>query len=171
VAGSSTVTFGFRRRWRRPSSARQRTEHEVSSRRSRGTRRSRRRAGRGGRCRPTASPSNLAPARFHGLCCPGKATASSAELREEREWGEGANGQQRKALERVRGSIWPAWSRCRVHLEGDDWEMQAVLLMRRCELVPVLGLARAAVHCLRLDTVGFRSWASETARGAACQVS
>jgi hypothetical protein len=52
-----------------------------------------------------ASPSTLTPVRFLGLCYLGKATASSAELREEREWGEGANGQQRKALERVRGFI------------------------------------------------------------------
>jgi hypothetical protein len=71
----------------------------------------------------------------------------------------------------VRGFIGPAWSRCRVHLEGEDWAMQAVLLMRRCELVPVLGVARAGVRGFGHDTVGFRAGTSETACGAMCQAS
>jgi hypothetical protein len=41
--------------------------------------------------------------RFLGLCCPGKVTASSAELIEEREWGERANEQQERAPEGVSG--------------------------------------------------------------------
>jgi hypothetical protein len=97
--------------------------------------------------------------------------ASSPELRKEREWGEGANGQQGKAPEWVWSFIGPAWSRCRVHLEGEDWAMQVVLLMRRCELVPVLGVARAGVCGFGHGTVGFRVGTSETARGAVCQAS
>jgi hypothetical protein len=59
--------------------------------------------------------------------------ASSAKLREEREWSEGANGQQGPAPEGVRGFIERAWSRCRLHLDGVDWARVAVFLVRRCE--------------------------------------
>jgi hypothetical protein len=52
---------------------------------------------------PRLLPSTLAPARILGLCCPRTAMASSAKLREEREWGEGANGQQGMAPERGAG--------------------------------------------------------------------
>jgi hypothetical protein len=52
---------------------------------------------------PRLLPSTLAPARILGLCCPGKAMASLAGLREEREWSEGANGQQGMAPEGARG--------------------------------------------------------------------
>jgi hypothetical protein len=69
----------------------------------------------------------------------------------------------------VRGFIELAWSWCRVHLEGEDWAMQAVLLVRRRELCPVLGSARAGVQCLLCGTVGFRSGANETVCGAAWQ--
>jgi hypothetical protein len=45
----------------------------------------------------------------------------------------------------MRGFIKMAWSWCRVHLEGEDWAMQAVLLVRRRELCLGLGSARAGV--------------------------
>jgi hypothetical protein len=45
---------------------------------------------------PRLLPSTLAPARILGLCCPGKAMASSAELRERREWSVGENGSKRR---------------------------------------------------------------------------
>jgi hypothetical protein len=59
-----------------------------------------------------------------------------------------------------------AWSWCRVHYEGDDWAMQAVLLVRCCELCPVLGSARVVVHFLLRGTIRFRSCANGTVRGA-----
>jgi hypothetical protein len=46
--------------------------------------------------------------------------ASLVELREVREWSEGANGQQGKAPEGARGFNRLAWSWCRVHFEGED---------------------------------------------------
>jgi hypothetical protein len=58
-----------------------------------------------------------------------------------------------------------------VHLDGNDWAMEAVLLMRRCELSPVLGVARAGMRGFGHDTVGFRACTSKTARGAACPIS
>jgi hypothetical protein len=62
-----------------------------------------------------------------------------------------------------------AWSWCRVHFEGDDWAMQAVLLVRRRELCPGLGLARAGVQCFLHGTIGFRSGANGTVSGATWQ--
>jgi hypothetical protein len=59
-----------------------------------------------------------------------------------------------------------AWSWCRVHFEGDDWAMQAVLLVRRRELCPGLGSARASMHYLLCGTVGFRSCVNGTVHGA-----
>jgi hypothetical protein len=58
-----------------------------------------------------------------------------------------------------------------VHLDGNDWAMEAVLLMRRRELSPVLGVARAGVHRFGRGTVGFSSCMSETMRGVVCPVS
>jgi hypothetical protein len=69
----------------------------------------------------------------------------------------------------VRGFIELAWSLCRVRLEGEDWVMQAVLLVRRRELCPGLGSARAGVQCLLCGTVGFISGANGTVRGATWQ--
>jgi hypothetical protein len=97
---------------------------------------------------PRLLPSTLAPARFLGLCCPGKAMVSSVEIREEREWSEGANGQQGMAPEGARGFNRLAWSWCRVHLDGGDWARVAVFLVWHCEPSLALGLARSGVQCL-----------------------
>jgi hypothetical protein len=93
--------------------------------------------------------------------------ASSVEFREEREWSEGANGQQGTVPERVRGFNGLAWSRCSVHLEGEDWGMQAVLLVRHRELGPGRGSAKIGVQCLLRGSVSFRSGASVTVHGTA----
>jgi hypothetical protein len=93
--------------------------------------------------------------------------ASSVELREVREWSEGANGQQGKAPEGARGFNGLAWSRCRVHLEGEDWAMQAVLLVRRRELGLGLGSAKTGEQCLLRGSVGFRSGVSVSVLGTA----
>jgi hypothetical protein len=69
----------------------------------------------------------------------------------------------------VRGFIELVWSWCRVHLKGEDWAMQVVLLVRRRELCPGLGSARAGMQCLLRGTVGFRSGANGTVRGSTCQ--
>jgi hypothetical protein len=53
--------------------------------------------------------------------------ALSAELREEREWGEGANGQQGKAPERVRGFICRGELGLQCSRHGNDWAPWAVL--------------------------------------------
>jgi hypothetical protein len=63
--------------------------------------------------------------------------ASSVKLREDREWSEGANGQQGSAQGVCGGFIERAWSRCRVHLDGGDLARVAVFLVRRCELSAV----------------------------------
>jgi hypothetical protein len=54
--------------------------------------------------------------------------ASSAKLREEREWSEGANEQQGSAPEGVRGFIERAWSRCAVVSTITDWAMVRCVL-------------------------------------------
>jgi hypothetical protein len=117
---------------------------------------------------PRLLPSTLAPARILGLCCSGKTMVSSVELREEREWGEGANGQQGMAPKGARGFNGLAWSRCRVHLDGGDWARVAVSLVRHREPSLALGLARSGVQCLLRGSVGFSSGASVSVRGMAC---
>jgi hypothetical protein len=67
----------------------------------------------------------------------------------------------------VQGFIGQAWSWCRVHLEGEDWAMQAVLLVRHRELGPGLGSAKTGVQCLLRGNVGFRSGASVSVHGTA----
>jgi hypothetical protein len=94
--------------------------------------------------------------------------ASSATLREEREWSEGANGQQGPAPEGVRGFNGLAWSRCRVHLDGDDWVRVAVYLVRRCEPSLALGSARSGVRCVLRGSAGFRLGACVLVCGTAC---
>jgi hypothetical protein len=96
--------------------------------------------------------------------------ASSAELRGEWRWSEGANEQQWRIPEGSRGLIQSGWSRCRVHFNGDDSAREAVLLERRCELSAALGLARLGAHCCGRGTVGFSSCARETVCGAASRV-
>jgi hypothetical protein len=92
------VLLGSRRRRRRPRAAREETNGKVRSRSGRGREACRERVERErlgfGRNLLRLPP---APARFLGLCCPGMAMASSAKLREERKWSEGANGQQGSA--------------------------------------------------------------------------
>jgi hypothetical protein len=120
---------------------------------------------------PRLLPSTLAPARFLGLCCPGTAMASSAKLREEREWSKGANGQQGSAPEGVRGFNRRAWSRCRLHLDGGDWARVAVSLGRHHEPSLALGSARSGVRCVLRGSAGFRSgacfWCVERRAGLA----
>jgi hypothetical protein len=117
---------------------------------------------------PWLLPSTLAPARILGLCCSGKAMASLAGLREEREWSEGANGQQGMAPEGARGFNGLAWSRWRVHLDSGDWARVAVSLVRHREPSLALGLARLGVQCLLHGSVSFSSGASISVRGIAC---
>jgi hypothetical protein len=118
-----------------------------------------------------ASLSTPALASFLGLCCPGKRLASSPGLRDEREWGEGANEQQGRVPEGSRVFILMGWSRCRVNFGDDDWAREAVFLMRLCELSPVLGVARAGTHGFGRGTVGFSSGARETVCGTVGLVS
>jgi hypothetical protein len=96
--------------------------------------------------------------------------ASSAKLREEREWSEGANGQQGLALEGVRGFNGRAWLRCRMHLDGGDWARVAVSLVRHREPSLALGLARSGVQCVLCGSAGFRSGACVLVCGTACWV-
>jgi hypothetical protein len=117
---------------------------------------------------PRLLPSTLAPARFLGLCCPGMAMASSAKLREEREWSEGANGQQGSAPEGVQGFNGQAWSRCRMHLDGGDWVRVAVSLVRHREPSLALGLARSGVRCVLHGSASFRLGACVLVCGTAC---
>jgi hypothetical protein len=96
--------------------------------------------------------------------------ASSAKLREEREWSEGANEQQGSAPEGVRGFIERAWSRCRLHLDGGDWAMQVVLLERRRELGPGTRSDRTVVLCCGRGVVRFSAGTGKMARAVACPV-
>jgi hypothetical protein len=88
----------------------------------------------------------------------------------ERGSGREANERRGRAPEGVRGFIWPGWSRCRVHLDGDDWARGAVFLERHHELSLALGLATSGMHFFGRGTVGFSSGARETVRGAASLV-
>jgi hypothetical protein len=97
--------------------------------------------------------------------------ASSVELREVREWSEGANGQQGKAPEGARGFNGLAWSRCRVHLEGEDWAMQAVFLERRSELGLMVRSRCRRACCKGRDDAIFSSGAREPVRDTVCQAS
>jgi hypothetical protein len=97
--------------------------------------------------------------------------ASSVELREEREWSEGANGQQGKAPEGAQDFNGLAWSRCRMHLEDEDWAMQAVFLERRSELGLVVRSRCQRACCKGRDDAIFSSGACELVRDAACQAS
>jgi hypothetical protein len=117
---------------------------------------------------PRLLPSTLALARFLGLCCPRKVMASSAKLREGREWSEGANGQQGTAPEGAQGFNGLAWSRCRAHLDGGDWARVVVSLVQHHELSLALGLARSGVQCLLHGSVVFSSGASVSVHGTAC---
>jgi hypothetical protein len=117
---------------------------------------------------PRLLPSTLAPARFLGLCCPGTAMALLAKLKEEREWTEGANGQQGSALEGVRGFNGRAWSRCRLHLDGGDWARVAVSLVWHREPSLALGSARSGVRCVLRSSAGFRSGACVLVCDTAC---
>jgi hypothetical protein len=63
-----------------------------------------------------------------------------------------------------------AWSWSRVHFEGEDWAMQAVLLERRSELCPGIGSARSGVLFCGCGVVRFSSGAGKMVRGAACPV-
>jgi hypothetical protein len=117
---------------------------------------------------PRLLPSTLAPAWFLGLCCPGTAMALSAKLREDREWSEGANGQQGSAPEGVRGFNGRAWSWCRLHLDGVDWARVAVSLVWHRELSLALGSARSGVRCVLHGRAGFRSGACILVCGTAC---
>jgi hypothetical protein len=65
----------------------------------------------------------------------------------------------------VRGFIGQAWSWCRVHFEGEDWAMQAVLLVWRHELCPGIGSAKTGVQCLLHGSIGFRLGVSVSVRG------
>jgi hypothetical protein len=94
--------------------------------------------------------------------------ASSAKLREEREWSEGANGQQGSPPEGVRGFNGWAWSRCRLHLDGGDWARVAVSLVRHRELSLALGSARSGVRCVLHSSAGFRSGACVLVCGTTC---
>jgi hypothetical protein len=94
--------------------------------------------------------------------------ASSAKLREEREWSEGANGQQGSAPEGVWGFIERAWSRCRLHLDGGDWARVAASLVQHCEPSLALGSARSGVRCVLRGSAGFRSGACILVCGTAC---
>jgi hypothetical protein len=84
--------------------------------------------------------------------------ASLVKLREDREWSEGANGQQGSAQGVCGGFIERAWSRCRVHLDGGDWARVAVFLVRRCE-------PSARVWSMWL---GVRRWARKRAVFRSC---
>jgi hypothetical protein len=116
---------------------------------------------------PRLLPSTLAPARFLGRCCPGKAMVLSVELREERGRSEGQMGSSGRFQRGVWGFIVRAWSRYMVHLEGEDWAMQAVSLGRRSGLSPTVRLwCRGACCNGRGDTI-FSSSAREPARDTA----
>jgi hypothetical protein len=54
-----------------------------------------------------------------------------------------------------------------MHFEGEDWAMQAVLLVRRRELCPGIGSAKTGVQCLLHGSIGFRSGMSVLVRGTA----
>jgi hypothetical protein len=59
-------------------------------------------------------------------------------LADERRGGRGGNGEQRGEERGAGVYICRRWSRSRVHFDGNDWAMQAVLLVRRCEPSPVV---------------------------------
>jgi hypothetical protein len=85
--------------------------------------------------------------------------------------GREANELQERAPEGSRVLILMVWTRCRVNFGDDDWAREAVFLMRRCELSPVLGVARAAAHGFNRGTVRFSLGAREMACGSAGLVS
>jgi hypothetical protein len=76
---------------------------------------------------PRLLPSTLAPARILGLCCPGKAMASSVELRERREWSVGENGSKRRLQRERKVFICRGELGLRCSWHGNDWASWAVL--------------------------------------------